>query len=76
VYTQEYKPGHLGVRKKKLNSGGKRHIRQQCKTRYKSKVVKLIYYINYKHFVNMKGTIYGNRLPRGVQVKKGWEPLI
>jgi hypothetical protein len=23
----------------------------------------------------MKGTIYGNRLPRGTQVKKGWEPL-
>ena len=22
----------------------------------------------------MKGTIYGNRLPRGRQVKKGWEP--
>jgi len=24
----------------------------------------------------MKGTIYGNRLPRGTQVKKGWEPLV
>jgi hypothetical protein len=26
----------------------------------------------------MKGTIYGNRLPRGTQVKKkkGWEPLL
>jgi len=24
----------------------------------------------------MKGTIYGNRLPRGTQVKKGWELLI
>jgi hypothetical protein len=24
----------------------------------------------------MKGTVYGNRLPRGTQVKKkGWEPL-
>jgi len=23
----------------------------------------------------MKGTIYGNRLPRGTQVKKGWAPL-
>jgi len=23
----------------------------------------------------MKGTINGNRLPRGTQVKKGWEPL-
>jgi len=22
----------------------------------------------------MKGTVYGNRLPRGRQVKKGWEP--
>ena len=32
-------------------------------------------YINYKHFVNMKGTIYGNTLPRNRQVKKGWEPL-
>ena len=27
-------------------------------------------YINYKHFANMKGTINGNRLPRGRQVKK------
>ena len=27
-------------------------------------------YINYKQFVNMKGTVYGNRLPRGRQVKK------
>lgn len=25
---------------------------------------------------NMKGTIYRNRLPRGTQVKKGWEPLL
>jgi len=25
---------------------------------------------------NMKGTIYGNRLPRGMQVKKIWEPLL
>jgi hypothetical protein len=25
---------------------------------------------------NMKDTIYGNRLPRGTQVKKGWEPLL
>ena len=41
---------------KKLNNGRKRHIRQQCKTRCKSKVVRLICYINYKHFVNMKGT--------------------
>jgi len=23
----------------------------------------------------MKGTNYGNRLPRGTQVKQGWEPL-
>jgi hypothetical protein len=27
-------------------------------------------YINYKHFANMKGTINGNGLPRGRQVKK------
>jgi hypothetical protein len=32
-------------------------------------------YINYKQFALMKGTIYGNRLPRGMQVKKRWEPL-
>jgi hypothetical protein len=51
------------------------HIRQQCKRRYKSKVVKLIDYINYKHFDNMKGTIYGNKLPRGTQVKISLEPL-
>jgi hypothetical protein len=31
-------------------------------------------YINYKHFADMKGTIYGNRLPRDMQVKRGWEP--
>jgi hypothetical protein len=61
--------------RKELNNGAKWHIRQQCKTRYKSKVVKLIDYIDYKHFVNMKGTIYGNQLPRGAQVKNGWEPL-
>jgi hypothetical protein len=24
----------------------------------------------------MKGTVYGNRLSRGTQVKKGWEPLV
>ena len=24
----------------------------------------------------IKDRIYGNRLPRGMQVKKGWEPLI
>jgi len=29
----------------------------------------------YKHFANMKCTIYGNRLPKGTQVIKGWEPL-
>jgi hypothetical protein len=80
AYPQEYEPGHLRVRKKKkLNNVGKRHIYQQFKTRYKSKVVKLIWYnsndINYKHFANMKGTIYGNRQPRGTQVRKGWEPL-
>ena len=43
-------------------------------------------YINHKHFANVKGTIYGNRLPRGTQVKKkrlgstdlkeiGWESV-
>jgi hypothetical protein len=26
-------------------------------------------YINYRHFANMKGKIYGNRLPRGTQVE-------
>jgi len=31
--------------------------------------------MNYKHFANMKGTIYGNRLPMGMQVKKRWKPL-
>jgi len=25
---------------------------------------------------NIKGTIYGNRLPRGTQVEKGWDPLV
>ena len=24
----------------------------------------------------MKCTVYGNGLPRGTQVKKGWEPLL
>ena len=36
----------------------------------------LTLYINYKHFVNMKRTFYGNKLPRGTQVEKGWEPLL
>jgi hypothetical protein len=31
-------------------------------TIYKFEITELI---NYKHFVNMNGTIYGNRLPRG-----------
>jgi hypothetical protein len=47
----------------------KKQIGQQCKTRYKSKVVKFILnnsnYINYKNFANMEGAIYGKRLPRG-----------
>jgi hypothetical protein len=30
----------------------------------------------YKYFDNIKGTIYGNMLPSGTQVKKGWEPLM
>jgi hypothetical protein len=41
-----------------------------------SKVVKLILnnkYINYKYFANITGTIYGNRLPKGTQVKKSME---
>jgi len=25
---------------------------------------------------NMKGTVYGNRLPRGMEVKEGWDPLV
>jgi hypothetical protein len=31
--------------------------------------------INYRHFANTKGTIYGNRLSRGTQVKKDWVTL-
>jgi len=69
TYPQGCEPGHLGYMKK-LNNGGKRHILQQCKTRYKSKVVKFIDYINYKHFANAKGTIYGSRLPRVCKWKK------
>jgi len=51
LYTSDSQPGvrvpqgiriKLGVGKKRKNNGGKRHIYQQCKTRYKSKVVKLI----------------------------------
>lgn len=43
AYPQVYEPGHLGVCKKKLNNGRKRHICQRYKTRYsyKSKGVKL-----------------------------------
>jgi hypothetical protein len=39
VYLQQlipnlrYEPGRLGVRKQKLNNGGKRQVRQQCKIR-------------------------------------------
>jgi len=25
---------------------------------------------------NMRGTIYGKRPPRGMEVKKGWDPLV
>ena len=32
-------------------------------------------YINYKHFANMKRTIYGNWLPGGTKGKKCWELL-
>ena len=32
-------------------------------------------YTNYGHFANMKGTVNGNWLPSGKQVKKFWEPL-
>jgi hypothetical protein len=53
-----------------LINGGKRSIRQQWRKRYKSKLVKYIYYINYEYFANMKGTIYGNRLPRGTTAIK------
>jgi hypothetical protein len=42
-----YEPRQLRVREKKLNSGAKRHMRQQCKTRYKPKVVKLIEILGY-----------------------------
>ena len=31
--------------------------------------------INYEHFANVKGTVYGNMLPRGTQVKNVWGPL-
>jgi len=42
---------------------------------YKLKVVKLIELYDVGG-ANMKSTIDGNRLPRGTQVKKDWEPLI
>jgi hypothetical protein len=32
-------------------------------------------YINYKHFANTKGTVYGNGGLRDTQVENGWEPL-
>jgi hypothetical protein len=48
---------------------GKRHIRQQCKTRYKPKVVKLAILI-----ANMKGTKRGNGLPGGMEGRK-WKML-
>jgi hypothetical protein len=31
---------------------------------------------NFKYFANMTSTIYGNRLPRGTQLKKLWESLV
>jgi hypothetical protein len=39
---------------------------------YKFEITAAILIIN---IFNMKGTFYGNRLPMGKQVKKGWEPL-
>jgi hypothetical protein len=47
-------------------------MRGQQNIKHKSKVVKLIDYINYENFANMKGTVYGNRLLRGMQVKKSF----
>jgi hypothetical protein len=60
---QEYEPGHLGVREKNYIMAEKGAYLNSNS-------------INYKHFANMKVTIYGNRLPRGTQVKKGREPLV
>jgi len=43
AYPQSYEPGYLGVREKKnLIMAGKGTYVRQCKTGYKSKVVKLI----------------------------------
>lgn len=41
AYPQGYEPGHLGVREKKLNNGGKKHIHQQLRftfTTYKFEI--------------------------------------
>jgi hypothetical protein len=62
-----YEPGHLGVREKNWMAEKGKHVKIQIWNNSN--------YINYKHFGNMKGTIYGKRLPKGKQLKKGWEPL-
>jgi hypothetical protein len=61
---------------KKLSNGGKRNINGLFIYSYNTQIWNNSNYINYKHFTNMKGTIYGNGLPRSTQVKEGWEPLL
>jgi hypothetical protein len=40
-----------------------------CSLSYNIYILNNSNYNSYKHFANMKGTIYGNWLPRGTQVK-------
>jgi hypothetical protein len=45
-------------------------------TTYKFEITTTVLITNILLNPNMKGTVYGNRLPRGMQVKRGWEPLM
>ena len=63
---QGYKPRHLGVCKKNWIMAEKVHYLAIYS--YNIQIWNTSNYINYKHFTNMKGTIYGNRLPRSMQV--------
>jgi hypothetical protein len=59
-----------------LNNGGERPLLGYLFTVAIYKFEITANYVNYKHFVNKKGTLYEYMLPRGTQVKKGWEPLL
>jgi len=59
-----------------VKKGGKRHVCQQCNTVTTSKLEITTTIIITNILPNMEGTINGNGLPSGTQVKKVGEPLV